>query len=81
MICGYDHFLKTFKTDPRLRDISIASGKENFGRCNECAELNHNVKTARKMNDPSMLQQAKQKRLAHYLMEKADKSSYYAFRE
>eukprot|EP00965_Chrysotila_dentata_P182406 6023093-Pleurochrysis_carterae.AAC.1 len=80
-ICGYDHFLKTFKTDARLRDILIASGKENFGRCNVCAELNQAVKNARKVNDPLILQQAKQKRLAHYLMEKGDKISYYAFRD
>eukprot|EP00965_Chrysotila_dentata_P135714 4486918-Pleurochrysis_carterae.AAC.1 len=39
------------------------------------------VKNARRQNNAEALQVAEEKRIAHFLMERGDKQSYYCFRQ
>eukprot|EP00965_Chrysotila_dentata_P193050 6175512-Pleurochrysis_carterae.AAC.1 len=71
-------FGHVFRTSPRLDHITIASGKENFGRCTTCGNLEAALHAARCDGDRQKVLDKKAERLAHYLLEKADKINYYA---
>eukprot|EP00965_Chrysotila_dentata_P248513 6208371-Pleurochrysis_carterae.AAC.1 len=43
-------FNQTFRTSPELANIGIASGKEKFGRCTMCGDLEEAIKSSRKSN-------------------------------
>eukprot|EP00965_Chrysotila_dentata_P066070 2187305-Pleurochrysis_carterae.AAC.1 len=78
-VCKKDWFTFVFKADPRLADITIASGKENFGRCSTCSTFDVEIKVAQKAGDAKVLV-LKQGRRDRLLLERADKLSYYYFR-
>ena len=80
-ICGIDWFRYTFRTNVALADIDIASGKENFGRCSLCHELEEAIKAARRSGDIELLLQKKSERQNHFRHERADKLAYYAHRD
>lgn len=44
-------FNHVFAYHPELHHISIASGKENFGRCTDCARLEEKITAARKKGE------------------------------
>eukprot|EP00965_Chrysotila_dentata_P060699 2010999-Pleurochrysis_carterae.AAC.1 len=67
-----------FRVAPELCHIAIASGKENFGRCTVCGDLEFALRAARKAGDAQELAHTKQKRLDHLMKERADKLAYYA---
>eukprot|EP00965_Chrysotila_dentata_P028442 944913-Pleurochrysis_carterae.AAC.1 len=46
-IAGYNWFNHVFRTSPELADIEIASGKENFGQCSLCVEVEEEIRQAR----------------------------------
>eukprot|EP00965_Chrysotila_dentata_P254658 6211951-Pleurochrysis_carterae.AAC.2 len=83
---GDDVFSRTrfnhiFRTSPDLANIGIASGKENFGRCTVCGDLEEAIKSARKSGDALLIARKKQERLDHIMLERADKLSYYSWRD
>lgn len=47
-ICARAWFSHIFAYHPELRHVTIASGKENFGRCTTCAGLEQKIADARK---------------------------------
>ena len=47
-ICTRAWFCHLFAYHPELRHITIASGKENFGRCDECSKHEQKIADARK---------------------------------
>eukprot|EP00965_Chrysotila_dentata_P101096 3338822-Pleurochrysis_carterae.AAC.1 len=62
-----------FRVAPELKNIGIASGKENFGRCIVCGDLEEAIRKARYSGDANMLLRKKQERLDHTKRERADK--------
>ena len=78
--CTRQWFCHLWNFHPELSHITIASGKENFGRCTKCQEAEERLQKARKGSDAQELLHAKQDRLDHLLEERADKLSYYATR-
>ena len=78
--CTLAWFCNVFRKDPRLSHITIASGKENFGRCSECSRFSDELKQAIKAGDAAKVLSVKRERLTHYLLERADKLSYYSVR-
>ena len=80
-ICGKDWFMHMFKTAPELQHILVSSGKENFGRCTECFKLEQAVKEARATGDAQALLDVKRARQSHLQLERADKVSYYRWRQ
>ena len=78
--CTRQWFCHLWNFHPQLSHITIASGKENFGRCTNCQEAEERLGKARKGSDAQELLHAKQDRLDHLLEERADKLSYYAVR-
>ena len=78
--CTRQWFCHLWNYHPQLSHITIASGKENFGRCTKCQEAEERLGKARKGSDTQELLHAKQDRLDHLLEERADKLSYYATR-
>eukprot|EP00965_Chrysotila_dentata_P253326 6211190-Pleurochrysis_carterae.AAC.1 len=66
---------------PEFRGIGIASGKENFGRCTTCGNLEEAIRKARYSQDAQLLLRKKQERFDHIKRERADKPAYYAHRE
>eukprot|EP00965_Chrysotila_dentata_P095825 3167389-Pleurochrysis_carterae.AAC.1 len=70
-----------FRVAPELKGIGIASGKENFGRCTVCGDLEEAIRKARYSRDTNLLLRKKQERLDHIKRERADKLAYYAHRE
>ena len=52
--CGRWWFGHVFTYHPELSHITIASGKENFGRCTTCADLEQKIKDARKTGDDTL---------------------------
>eukprot|EP00965_Chrysotila_dentata_P189923 6173596-Pleurochrysis_carterae.AAC.1 len=69
-----------FRVSPKLADIGIASGKENFGRCTICGDLEETIRKARYSRDAQLLLQKKQERFDHIKRERADKLAYYSHR-
>eukprot|EP00965_Chrysotila_dentata_P137286 4541107-Pleurochrysis_carterae.AAC.1 len=48
------------------------TGKENFGRCTTCGDLEAAIKIACQAGDAQLVINKKDERRAHYLLEKAD---------
>ena len=46
-ICARAWFAHVFAYHPELKHVTIASGKENFGRCTLCAQYEEEIKKAR----------------------------------
>eukprot|EP00965_Chrysotila_dentata_P016084 533033-Pleurochrysis_carterae.AAC.1 len=63
---------------PELGHIAISSGKENFGRCTVCGDIEFALRKARQSGNAQRLAEMKQQRLDHLMSERADKKSYYA---
>ena len=79
-VCTRQWFCYIWNYHPQLSHVTIASGKENFGRCTKCQEAEERIGKARKGSDTQELLYAKQDRLDHLMEERADKLSYYAAR-
>eukprot|EP00965_Chrysotila_dentata_P103078 3403329-Pleurochrysis_carterae.AAC.1 len=47
-------FGHVFRVAPELAHIVIASGKENFGRCTKCGDLEFALREARKRGDAQL---------------------------
>ena len=75
--CSMAWFCHVFRTDQRVAHITVASGKENFGRCSECSAFADDLRVAIRNGDAKEVGSIKRKRLVHYLLERADKLSYY----
>eukprot|EP00965_Chrysotila_dentata_P233263 6199493-Pleurochrysis_carterae.AAC.1 len=73
-------FNHLFRVAPELSTIGIASGKENFGRCTTCGNLEEAIRSARARGDAQTMLSKKQERLDHIMKERADKLAYYSFR-
>lgn len=82
-IVGKDWFSRIFKREPELADIVIASGKENFGRCTKCTELENDLRAERSAANPDVdkITKIKERRIHHLMLQRADKISYYANRD
>eukprot|EP00965_Chrysotila_dentata_P031185 1037958-Pleurochrysis_carterae.AAC.1 len=59
-IAQYNWFVKIFKEAPELRKVTIASGKENFGRCATCFRLEAEIKNAFAPGDAQQVLNKKQ---------------------
>eukprot|EP00965_Chrysotila_dentata_P077449 2556503-Pleurochrysis_carterae.AAC.1 len=80
-ICEENWFRRIFKEAPELCNITIASGKENFGRCSTFFRLEAEIKQAKASGDAQAVLNKKQERLDHHKLARADKLSYYAKRK
>eukprot|EP00965_Chrysotila_dentata_P204748 6182521-Pleurochrysis_carterae.AAC.1 len=69
-----------FRVARELSHIAIASGKENFGRCTLCGDLECALRAARQRGDAQTLAEKKQERLDHLRLQRADKLAYYGHR-
>ena len=79
-MCSPDWFAKVFRKNSHLAHITIASGKQNFGRCRTCVMLEQKITSARKAHDAVACSYWKKQRFSHLLLERADKISYYNVR-
>eukprot|EP00965_Chrysotila_dentata_P011509 376733-Pleurochrysis_carterae.AAC.1 len=55
-------FSKTFRTHPDLEHTTVASGKENFGRCTVCSSLQEAIRQAQKSGLAQLAMDKKEER-------------------
>eukprot|EP00965_Chrysotila_dentata_P146348 4832796-Pleurochrysis_carterae.AAC.1 len=55
-------FSKIFRTHPDLEHITVASGKENFGRCTVCSSLQEEIRRAQKSGLAQLAMDKKEER-------------------